>query len=169
MHIFRERRVGEEQKCVYPEEDFISIRRCRNPLDVESVKSVKIRKRETFPVAGRTRTHRLDLELLFWAALMWSRRCPSSAQHKPLSYRICASKHVSRHPQAHYTFSRSHRNAHICFKTVFFCGQLLGEDRCLAHFLSSIHEEERTNADVNTGNDTNKIENKPNYLHEMNL
>lgn len=41
----RERRVGEEQKkkkCVYPEEDFISIRRCRNPMDVPSVKSVKI-------------------------------------------------------------------------------------------------------------------------------
>lgn len=67
------------------------------------------------------------------------------------------------------TFSRSQRNAHIRFKTVFFCGQLLGEDRCLAHFLSSIHEEERTNADVNTGNDTNKTENKPHNLHEMNL
>lgn len=34
--------------------------------------------------------------------------------------------------------------------------QLLGVDRCLAYFLSSIHEEERTDADVNTGNDTNK-------------
>lgn len=31
--------------------------------------------RETFPVAGRTRTHRLDLELLPRAALMWSYRC----------------------------------------------------------------------------------------------
>lgn len=27
----------------------------------------------------------------------------------------------------------------------------------------------RTNADVNTGNDTNKIENKQNYMHEKNL
>lgn len=27
----------------------------------------------------------------------------------------------------------------------------------------------RTNADVNTGNDTNKTENKQNYLHEYNL
>ncbi|KAA8595639.1 hypothetical protein FQN60_010930 [Etheostoma spectabile] len=63
-------------------------------MDVQIVKSVKIRKRETFPFAGRTRTHRLDLELLFWAALMWSCRCPSSAQHSPISYRICALKHL---------------------------------------------------------------------------
>ncbi|KAM7406130.1 hypothetical protein PAMP_000529 [Pampus punctatissimus] len=35
------------------------------------------------PFAGRTRTHRLDLELLFWAALMWSCRCPSSALYSP--------------------------------------------------------------------------------------
>lgn len=39
-------------------------------------------------------------------------------------------------------------------KNSFFYGQLLGEDRCLARFLSSIPAEDRTNADVNTGNDT---------------
>lgn len=83
---FRERETCRRRtkKCVYPEEDFISTRRCRKPLlDVPRVKSVKIRKRETVPFAGRSRTHRLDLELLFWAALVWSCRCPSSAQHSP--------------------------------------------------------------------------------------
>lgn len=103
----------------------------------------KLEKREMFPFAGRTRTHRLDLELLFWAALMWSCRCPSSAQHSPFL--------IASVPQN--TFLDNHKPSipfpdptemHIfalkpCFSTI----NCLGEDRCLAHFLSSIHEEER--------------------------
>lgn len=130
-----------------------------------SVKSVKIRHRtRRFPPAGRARTHRLDLELLSWAALMWSYRCPSSAPHSPLfSLHLCLKTRFSTTISPLY-LCPIHRNAHICLKMVFFYDQLLGADRCLARFLSSIHEEERTIADVNTGNDTNKTENKPKLL-----
>lgn len=67
-----------------------------------------------------------------------------------------------------YPFPRSHRrkqNTNLFLKPCFSTINCSGADRCLARFLSSIHERRRgRNAHVNTGNDTNdqkkEIENK---------
>lgn len=137
LHISHtERRVGEEQK-MYPEEDF---RRCRN--NPGCGKSVKIRKREVVPAfAGRTRTHRLDLELLFWAALMWSCRwyLPSAPHSQTFSYCICALKNTSLDTHKPSIRFPDPTEMHIfalkpCFSTA------LERIAVFARFLSSIHE-----------------------------
>lgn len=153
---FRQRRDGEEQKMSLSRGGFYKQTAVLKPFGCGKCQICQKQKARDVPLfPGRTRTHRLDLELLSWAALMWSCRCPSSAQHSPFL--------VAFVPQN--TFLDHHKPSiplpdptekHICFKTVLFYDQLLGVDRCLAYFLSSIHEEERTNAHVNTGNDTNK-------------
>ncbi|CAK6954816.1 hypothetical protein FQN60_010930 [Scomber scombrus] len=111
----------------------------------------KLEKREMSPFAGRTRTHRLDLELFFWAALMWSCRCPPSAQHSPfLTASVPQNTFLDTHKPP-IPFPDPTEMHTIVLKPCFSTVNCFGEDRCLAHFLSSIHEEEKTNADVNTG------------------
>lgn len=96
MHI-SDRDVSEKnKKCLYPEEDFFVEAHdgAETPVWMWQVSNVvkMYKARDGAFFAGRTRTHRLDLELLSWAALMWSCRCPSSALHSSVSYCICASK-----------------------------------------------------------------------------
>lgn len=107
----------------------------------------------------------LDLELLFWAALVWSCRCPSVRFHTapPPTPHLLSLLHLC----LKNTFLDTHKPSiplpdptemHIsvlkpCFSTV----NCLEKDRCLCPFLI-FHSwgGERTIADVNTGNDTNE-------------
>lgn len=82
--------AGEEQKMCLSRAGFDTSTTVPKPpvLDVASVKcDQKKPKRESgrrFPVAGRARTHRLDLELPFRAAVARSCRClPSDQQQAP--------------------------------------------------------------------------------------
>ena len=85
MHV-SDRDVSENNKNVPIQERILEAYDGAEALwmwQVSNLSKKKIESERCPPFPGRTRTHRLDLELLFWAALMWSCRCPSSAQHSP--------------------------------------------------------------------------------------
>lgn len=117
-------------------------------------------------LAGRPRTHWLDLELPFLATLAWSCRCLSvRSPYTPPpffpSYHIRALKNTlldTHEPPVPFpgpTETRTFVRKPCFFLLLAAVNSVERIAAACARFLSPSHEEERTDADVNTGNDTN--------------
>lgn len=106
-----------------------------------------------------------------WSSLSGLRSRGAAAAFRPtnaapFSSCICALKTRFSTPISPlYPFPIPPKCTHFFQNRVFLRSTAWREDRCLAHFLSSIHEE-RTNADVNTGNDTNNGKTKRSKMNQ---
>lgn len=112
----------------------------------------KLEKREMSPFAGRSH----GPTGWTWSSFSGLRSCGAAAALRLLNTApfLTASVPQNTFLDTHkppIPFPDSTEMHTIVLKPCFSTVNCLEEDRCLAHFLSSIHEEERTNADVNTG------------------
>lgn len=178
MHISHRDVSEKNKKRLYPQEDFITTRRCcEKGLDVASAKCVKIRKaRDVALFAGTHTDPQAGLGAPFLGCahvelpLPLFVRSTQAAPPPPLLFLTASvppkNTFLDNHkpsipfpdPTEMHTFVLK-----PCFSTIN-CRERIA---VFARFLSSIHEEERTNADVNTGNDSEKrekIENKAKLL-----
>lgn len=103
-----------------------------------------------------------------WSSFPGLRSCGAAAAPRPLCtafppttslLHLCFKTRLLTTISPPFPFPRSHRrkqNTNLFLKPCFSTINCSGADRCLARFLSSIHERRRgRNAHVNTGNDTN--------------